>query len=112
MPGELTTHVLDVASGRPAGGITIELRRITGPESTLLTTTTTNADGRTDTPLLTGEALHPGIYELTFHIGRYFQPATCFYDQVPIRFQIQDASAHYHVPLLCSPWSYSTYRGS
>ena len=114
MPGRLTTHVLDTARGRPAAGITIELR--TG--STLLKTVRTNADGRTDEPLLTGDDLVEGSYELVFHVGDYFAGAGLtpegvrFLDQVPVRFGVADASAHYHVPLLVSPWSYSTYRGS
>lgn len=120
MPGRLTTHVLDTAQGRPAAGVTIELWRCDGADGarTLLTTATTNADGRTDAPLLTDAALHVGEYELIFAVGAYFarqgldqrQPA--FLDRVPVRFGIADAEAHYHVPLLVSPWAYSTYRGS
>jgi 5-hydroxyisourate hydrolase len=101
----LTTHVLDTARGIPAAGVAIELRR--GTE--LLASATTNADGRTDAPLL-GE-LEAGEYELTFAVGDYFGERA-FLDRVPVRFSIADPGAHYHVPLLVSPWSYSTYRGS
>ncbi|NET50606.1 MAG: hydroxyisourate hydrolase [Merismopedia sp. SIO2A8] len=114
----LTTHVLDTANGCPAAGLTIELWHITHEPGTLLKTVTTNSDGRTDAPLLLGDESAIGVYELRFAIGAYFKsrtpglPDPSFLDVVPIRFGIADASAHYHVPLLCSPWSYSTYRGS
>jgi 5-hydroxyisourate hydrolase len=101
----LTTHVLDTARGRPAAGVGIELRR--GGE--LVAAAMTDADGRTDGPLL--EVLEAGEYELVFAVGDYFgeQP---FLDRIPIRFIVSDPAAHYHVPLLVSPWAYSTYRGS
>jgi 5-hydroxyisourate hydrolase len=99
----LTTHVLDTARGVPAAGVAIELRR--GDES--LATVTTNADGRA----LMLEELEAGEYELTFAVGDYFGERA-FLDRVPVRFSISDPGAHYHVPLLVSPWSYSTYRGS
>ena len=108
MSGRLTTHVLDTAHGRPAAGVGIELVRLDGDDRTPLTAVTTNADGRTDEPLLT--ELQVARYELTFAVGAYF--GTGLFDEVPIRFRIEDADAHYHVPLLVSPWSYSTYRGS
>ena len=108
MSGRLTTHVLDTAHGRPAAGIPVELARLDGEARELLASVTTNADGRTDAPLL--EALEPGTYELVFSVGAYFSEG--FLDRVPVRFTIADADAHYHVPLLVSPWSYSTYRGS
>jgi hydroxyisourate hydrolase len=114
MPGRLTTHVLDTARGVPAAGVLIELRS----GATLLKTARTNPDGRTDEPLLAGEELQAGSYELVFHIGDYFagsgltSPGTPFLDEVPVRFGVSDAEAHYHVPLLASPWAYSTYRGS
>lgn len=116
MPGKLTTHVLDTANGRPASGVTIELYR----DHDLVKTVLTNADGRTDAPLLAGEAFARGSYELIFHVGDYFASAgregqdrqIPFLDRVPVRFGIADADAHYHVPLLVSPWAYSTYRGS
>ena len=111
--GKLSTHVLDTAHGKPAAGLKIELLRA----STILKTVTTNSDGRTDEPLLSGDALQTGEYQLRFHVGDYFRSANSkdakrFLDIVPILFRIDDASANYHVPLLVSPWSYSTYRGS
>jgi 5-hydroxyisourate hydrolase len=109
--GKLTTHVLDTAQGRPGAGIALELFRLEGETGTLLCTAITNRDGRTDAPLLEGEKLRTGTYQLVFHIGAYFK-SQGFLDRVPIRFTIADAAAHYHVPLLCSPWSYTTYRGS
>lgn len=110
MAGKLTTHVLDTANGRPGAGIAIELHRLDSAGAVLLVRTVTNEDGRTDAPLLAGEALETGLYEITFAVGAYFQ--TGFLDTVPVRFRVDNPSAHYHVPLLCSPWSYSTYRGS
>jgi 5-hydroxyisourate hydrolase len=107
--GKLSTHVLDLQSGRPAGGMRIELRAL--PAGQLLKTVSTNADGRTDEPLLAADAMAAGEYELTFHVGAYYGDAT-FLDRVPVRFRIADPAASYHVPLLCTPWSYSTYRGS
>jgi 5-hydroxyisourate hydrolase len=109
--GKLTTHVLDTANGRPGAGIALELYRLQGETGTLVAKTTTNRDGRTDAPLLEGGELRTGTYQLVFHIGAYFK-GQGFLDVVPIRFNIADAGAHYHVPLLCSPWSYTTYRGS
>ena len=119
MSGRLTTHVLDTAHGRPAAGIPIELSRLdpgTGAREALKAVLT-NADGRTDEPLLEGDALTPGVYELTFRVGAYFAGSASagdlpFLDAVPLRFGIGDPAAHYHVPLLASPWSYTTYRGS
>jgi len=117
--GKLTTHVLDTAAGIPARGIKIELHRLdAGAAPALLATLQTNDDGRAPAPLLEGETLRVGSYTLTFHAGAYFRargvnlPEPPFLDEVVIRFGIADASAHYHVPLLVSPWSYSTYRGS
>jgi 5-hydroxyisourate hydrolase len=109
--GKLTTHVLDTAHGRPGAGIAIELYRLEGETDTLVAKATTNRDGRTDAPLLEGEKLRTGTYQLVFHMGAYFK-SQGFLDVVPIRFKIADAAAHYHVPLLCSPWGYTTYRGS
>jgi 5-hydroxyisourate hydrolase len=111
MSGKLTTHVLDTASGKPAAGVRIQLHRLEGTTRTFLSEATTTPDGRTGSPLLAGENFTSGTYELTFHLGPYFGE-TAFLDTVPIRFRIADPAAHYHVPLLCSPWSYSTYRGS
>ncbi|HKQ27624.1 MAG TPA: hydroxyisourate hydrolase [Burkholderiales bacterium] len=109
--GKLTTHVLDTAQGRPGAGIAVELYRLEGESGTLVASAKTNRDGRTDAPLLEGDKLRAGTYQLVFHVGAYFK-SQGFLDVVPIRFLIADAGAHYHVPLLCSPWSYSTYRGS
>ncbi len=114
--GRLTTHVLDTASGRPAAGLKIELFR-DGADAPLKTIRT-NADGRADAPLMEGEAFAAGQYELRFHAGEYLRaggaalPEPAFLDVIPIRFGIADPGAHYHVPLLLSPYGYSTYRGS
>jgi 5-hydroxyisourate hydrolase len=109
--GRLTTHVLDTMNGRPGAGIVVELYRLEGESGTLVASATTNRDGRTDAPLLEGEKFRTGTYQLVFHIGAYFK-SQGFLELVPIRFKITEAAAHYHVPLLCSPWSYTTYRGS
>ena len=109
--GRLTTHVLDTAKGRPGRGIRIDVHELVGSEFHLIKSMQTNADGRTDGPLLEGASLRAGTYQLVFHIGPYFA-GEGFLDLVPVRFTVGDAAAHYHVPLLCSPWSYSTYRGS
>ncbi len=116
--GYLTTHVLDTARGTPAAGLAIRLYRINGETRALLAEMVTNADGRTDSPILPKEAFATGIYELVFEAGQYLTDtgippeAPRFLDVVPIRFGISDADAHYHVPLLLSPFGYSTYRGS
>jgi hydroxyisourate hydrolase len=113
--GRLSTHILDTAIGKPAAGVTVTLHRFSGETSVFVAQTVTNADGRTDAPVLSGEQLTAGIYELRFHIGAYFASRNVdggFLDIVPIRFTVTDPSAHYHVPLVCTPWSYSTYRGS
>jgi len=118
MPAKLSTHVLDVAHGCPASGMKIELWSLDGEERELVTTVKTNADGRTDQPLLSADEMKTGQYEILFFVGDYFAarsptlPKTRFLDKVPVRFGIADAGASYHVPLLCSPWAYSTYRGS
>jgi 5-hydroxyisourate hydrolase len=118
MPGRLTTHVLDTARGRPAAGMEVELFRIIGSGGRqTLRTVRTNPDGRTDAPLLEGEGLSRGVYEIVFAVGDYFAgkaevPDPPFLDRVPVRFGVADPQAHYHVPLLTSPWSYGTYRGS
>ena len=115
--GKLTTHVLDTYHGTPAAGVAVELARI-GAARESLARATTNADGRCDVPLLAGEAMRPGEYEITFDIASYFRgrgvqlPQVPFLSTVVIRIGIADAGANYHVPLLASPWSYSTYRGS
>ena len=105
----LTTHVLDTRDGRPAAGMKIELW--SRDPRKLLKRLTTNADGRTDEPLLSPNECMAGDYELVFYVGEYFGERR-FLDQVPMRFTISDAAAKYHVPLLVSPWAYSTYRGS
>ncbi|RIX49638.1 MAG: hydroxyisourate hydrolase [Rhodocyclales bacterium GT-UBC] len=116
--GRLTTHVLDTAHGTPAAGMTFSLYRLEGDQRSLLLTGTTNADGRFDRPLLEGDALLSGRYELLFLTAPYFRslgvdlPEPSFLDQISLQFGIADADSHYHVPLLVSPWSYSTYRGS
>ncbi len=120
MSGKLTTHVLDTTQGCPAANMTIELWSVDGQsgQKALLKTINTNADGRADAPLLTDAELKVGVYELVFAVGAYFTqqlndlPSPPFLDLVPIQFGIADPTAHYHVPLLASPWSYSTYRGS
>lgn len=112
----LTTHVLDTARGRPGQEIKIELYKIADKSRELLSTNITNSDGRCDAPLLQGDNFQAGVYELDFHVGEYFgtvnntQPA--FLDVVTLRFGVADPSQHYHVPLVVTPWSYSTYRGS
>ncbi|MGF6378149.1 5-hydroxyisourate hydrolase [Paraburkholderia atlantica] len=116
--GKLTTHVLDTANGRPGAGIKVELFALAGDTRHALKTTVTNHDGRCDEPLLEGDALVAGEYELVFGAGDYFAslgaklPEPRFVDRVVLRFGVADANAHYHVPLLVSPFSYSTYRGS
>ncbi|UKJ74948.1 hydroxyisourate hydrolase [Azospirillum brasilense] len=116
--GRLTTHVLDTTHGRPGAGIAVTLYRIDGERRERLMQTRTNADGRCDAPLLAGADLTPGVYELVFEAGDYFRASgleivePAFLDVVPIRFGVANADQHYHVPLLVSPYSYSTYRGS
>ena len=115
--GRLTTHVLDIMRGRPAAGMRIELYRLGdgGGRRERLKDARTNADGRTDGPLLAGGEMRTGVYELVFRAGEYFRASGAdigFLDEVPVRFRIADPSAHYHVPLLASPGGYSTYRGS
>ncbi len=114
MTGFLTTHVLDTAHGVPAEGMTVDLYRLEGDKRTHIETMVTNADGRTDTPILPTAAFSVGRYELLFHVGAYFEESDAlqFLNDVPVRFGISDARSHYHVPLLVSPFSFSTYRGS
>jgi len=119
MPGKLSTHALDIHQGRPAAGLLILLYRLDPKgQREAIKSATTNADGRTDAPLLSSEEIRPGTYELVFAVGDYFAragvrlPTPAFLDEVPIRFSIADAAATHHVPLLFSPWAYSTYRGS
>ncbi len=116
--GRLSTHVLDTHAGRPAQGIAIELYEFAGQRAHRIASTVTNADGRTDQPLISGRPLPIGRYELQFAVGDHFRSRGIvggeppFLDIVPLRFSIAEPEAHYHVPLLCTPWSYSTYRGS
>ena len=115
--GRLTTHVLDTATGRPAAGLVVELWRRADAGWQPVTRDTTNADGRLEAPVLQGAALTPGEYELRFHAGDYHRSLASgleppFLDVIPVRFGVWDAGAHYHVPLLLSPFGYSTYRGS
>jgi 5-hydroxyisourate hydrolase len=112
MSGRLSTHVLDIADGRPAAGLRIQLWRIEPDDRQLLKEIVTNQDGRTDTPLLAGDDLRPGVYELVFQVGPYFGNEAGFLGDVPVRFRILNPAENYHVPLLVSPWSYTTYRGS
>lgn len=114
----LTTHVLDLTRGLPAAGLTVALARLDGPDPGLVCTVTTNADGRTDEPLLADDALVPGRYELSYEVGRYFggggslDTGEPYLDVVPIRIGVARGTEHLHVALLVTPWSYSTYRGS
>lgn len=116
--GRLSTHVLDTHAGRPAVGLAVELFELAGGRHHRLVRTTTNADGRTDQPLIGGRPLPIGRYELQFAVGDHFRSRGIaggdppFLDIVPLRFSIAEPEGHYHVPLLCTPWSYATYRGS
>jgi 5-hydroxyisourate hydrolase len=132
MSGKLSTHVLDTANGRPADGLKIQLWKIEADEKRFLKEVITNQDGRTETPLLLGDELRAGVYELVFQVGPYFQNLSrrsvaeaeaaqdaflkttedTFLGDVPVRFRILNPGENYHVPLLVSPWSYTTYRGS
>jgi 5-hydroxyisourate hydrolase len=108
----ISTHVLDLTTGKPIGGVPIELYDLSMTPPRLLKRTVSNADGRTDAPMLSSEAARAGQFELRFSIGTHFNDASALSDVVPIRFTVFDPAQHYHVPLLCSPWSFSTYRGS
>ena len=132
MSGKLSTHVLDTAKGRPVAGLKIQLWKIEADERRLLKEVITNQDGRTETPLLLGDELRAGVYELVFQVGPYFQNLSrrsvaeaeaaddaflkttedTFLGDVPVRFRILNPGENYHIPLLVSPWSYTTYRGS
>lgn len=108
----LTTHVLNMGTGRPGEGMRIELLRVEGASARKLDEVTTNADGRCDGPVLTTESVEVGTYRLDFHVGEYLGLQNGYLDIVPIEFSIADAAGHYHVPLLLAPWGYSTYRGA
>jgi len=113
--GEVTTHVLDTGREGPAGGVAVTLERLVDGDTEHLGNWTTNADGRVDEPLLSGDAVEPDTYQLTFDVGAYYRQTeteSSFLETVPVRFVIADASDHYHVPLLLSPGGYTTYRGS
>ncbi|HYD59515.1 MAG TPA: hydroxyisourate hydrolase [Noviherbaspirillum sp.] len=116
--GKLSTHVLDVTQGKPGAGVLVELYAVEATQRTLLCSAVTNVDGRCDAPLLQGDTMRAGQYELVFGAGDYFAaqgvklPEPRFVDRVIIAFGISDPSQNYHVPLVVSPWSYSTYRGS
>jgi 5-hydroxyisourate hydrolase len=114
----VSTHVLDTARGVPAAGVLVELRRADGTDREPLAAVTTNAQGRTDAPLVASDRLGPGIYELTFHVGDYFRRQGValtdppFLDRVVVRVGIAESDGRYHIPLLISPYGYTTYRGS
>lgn len=116
--GHLSTHVLDTSRGLPAAGVLVEVRMLNGTDSQRVAAAATNAQGRTDAPLLMGDRLERGIYELTFHVGDYFRAAGVpltdppFLDHVVVRVGVADPAAGYHIPLLISPYGYSTYRGT
>lgn len=116
--GKLTTHVLDTANGCPAAGMAVALYRLDGANATRLKAVTLNDDGRADAPLLAGAEFQPGRYRLVFEVAAYFRARGAaladppFLDAVPLDFGLSGVSDHYHVPLLASPWAYSTYRGS
>lgn len=116
--GQLTTHVLDTMHGTPAAGMAVTLYRLAEGGATQIGRWRLDADGRAGGPLLAADAFKPGRYRLVFGVAEYFRrrgaalPEPAFLDEVPLEFGIADANAHYHVPLLASPWSYSTYRGS
>ncbi len=117
--GYVTTHVLDTARGKPASGLQIDIFEIDGGTRRFLGSMTTNADGRCDGPVIPADTIRQGAYEFVFHAGAYLDRAGApqsdgprFLDLIPIRFAVSDASQHYHVPLLLSPFGYSTYRGS
>lgn len=116
--GYLTTHILDTARGVPADGVRIALYKVTGNSHSKITEMVTNSDGRTDSPILPSEDFAVGTYELIFFVGDYLREAglvvddPLFLDEIPIRFGVNDPQSHYHVPLLISPFGYSTYRGS
>ena len=117
--GRLSTHVLDTASGRPASGVPVSLHRLEPQGDWVeIATAVTNGDGRTDAPLMGADGFQAGLYELRFEVAAYFRaagfalPEPPFLDVIPIRFAMADPAGRYHVPLLVSPWSFSTYRGS
>lgn len=108
----ISTHVLNITTGRPIGGMRIELYDLSATPPVLLTDNRSNPDGRTDKPMLTPEATKVGLYELRFHVNEVFKAPDALSEVATVRFSIFDAAQHYHVPMLCSPWFFSTYRGS
>ncbi|MDT4849804.1 5-hydroxyisourate hydrolase [compost metagenome] len=108
----ITTHLLDLANGRPMAGVRIELFDLGTTPPTLLAQALSNADGRTDEPMLAAQAARSGDFELRFAVGEHFKGSNALAEVVPVRFTVFDPTQHYHVPLLCSPWCFSTYRGS
>jgi 5-hydroxyisourate hydrolase len=118
MAGKLSTHVLDTTIGKPGAGVKLDLYAVSNGTRQHLKSAVTNADGRTDVPLLLDDTVKQGVYEFDFHAGDYYRakgvtlPTPAFVDVVTLRFGIADVTANYHVPLVCTPWSYSTYRGS
>jgi 5-hydroxyisourate hydrolase len=118
MAGKISTHVLDTTIGKPGAGVRVDVFALQGGGRSWIKTVHTNADGRTDEPLLLDDAVQLGVYELDFHAGDYYRargvqlPSPAFVDVVTLRFGVADPHANYHVPLVCTPWSYSTYRGS
>jgi 5-hydroxyisourate hydrolase len=112
MTGRVTVHVLDTARGRPGAGMGLELFRLDGGGRVSLGRWATNADGRCDAPLLAGEALTAGVYEILFDVASWRGAAAGFYDTIPIRFHVTDPASHHHIPLILAPFGYSTYRGS
>ena len=115
--GRLTTHILDQGRGRPAAGVAVRLYSMDGETPALVARATTNDDGRLDQPILSGSEMRPGVYQLEFDAGAYFETlgtalaSGTFLETVVIRFQIDNEEEHYHVPLLLSPYGYATYRG-
>lgn len=108
----ITTHVLNITTGRPLTGLQVDLFDVATEPPTRLNSTRTNADGRTDAPMLAPQAARAGQFELRFHVGDFFKASDGLSDVVPVRFAVMDPAQHYHVPMLCSPWFFSTYRGS
>ena len=108
----ISTHVLDIPTGKPLAGMKVELYDMGANPPTLLSSLRTNTDGRTDKPVLAPDNARTGQFELRFHVGDHFKQADALSDVVPVRFAIFDAKQHYHVPMLCAPWFFSTYRGS
>ncbi|MDR5665682.1 hydroxyisourate hydrolase [Burkholderia cenocepacia] len=108
----ISTHVLDIASGQPLVGVRIELYDMGETPPLLVARAASNVDGRNDAPMLDGDLARRGDFELRFHLGEYFKEADALLDVVPVRFTVTDPAQHHHVPLLCSPWYVSTYRGS